>query len=72
MVDDVQVAFLISPNQKTLLHVAAEGGHVDTVGYLAEQAADTNMKDNWSGVSILILIRDCSPFTWPRGLEYLA
>lgn len=40
-----------TPHQKTPLHVAAERGHVDTVRYLADQAADINIKDSWSGVS---------------------
>ena len=37
--------FFISPHQKTALHLAAEGGHVDTVTCLVEKGANTNIKD---------------------------
>ena len=37
--------FITSPHQKTPLHLAVEGGHVDTVTCLIEQGADTNIKD---------------------------
>ena len=37
--------FFISPHQKTPLHLAAEGGHMDTVTCLVEKGANTNIKD---------------------------
>ena len=39
-------------NQKTPLHVAAEGGHTDTVKCLVDGKADMNVKHTCSGVSI--------------------
>ena len=39
-----------SPHQMTSLHFAALGGHVDTVRYLVDKGADTNIKDG-HGVS---------------------
>ena len=36
--------------QVTLLHLAAEGGHTDTVEYLVSKEADVNIKDK-HGVS---------------------
>ena len=37
---------LISPHQKTPLHLAAEGGHAGTAQLLVEKGADINVKDN--------------------------
>ena len=34
----------------TPLHLAARGGYVDTVRYLVDKGADTNIADRW-GVS---------------------
>ena len=39
-----------SSHQMTPLHLAAHGGNVDTVKYLVDKGADTNIKDRW-GVS---------------------
>ena len=37
--------FIYSQHQRTPLHWAAEGGHVDTVRMLNDKGADTNIKD---------------------------
>ena len=37
--------FITSPHQKTPLHLAAEGGHMDTVTCLVEKGANINIKD---------------------------
>ena len=60
--------FLVySSHQKTPLHRAAHGGHVDTVRYLVDKGADPNIKDP-DGVSereytadckLLLLVRIC-------------
>ena len=46
-VEPCSTCFFISPYQKTPLHSAAKGGHVDTVTYLVEKGADTNIKDKY-------------------------
>ena len=43
--------FINSPHQYTPLHLAAEGGHVDTVRYLVDKGADLNIKNDWFKVS---------------------
>ena len=50
--------FFNSPHQKTPLHWAADGGHVDTVRYLVDKGDDINMKDG-HGVSELEYTADC-------------
>ena len=45
-------AVIISPTQRTPLHIAAEGGHVNTVKSLVNNRADINIKDN-DGVRLL-------------------
>ena len=42
--------FMNSSCQVTPLHVAAHGGHVDTVGYLVDKGANTNIQAK-NGVS---------------------
>ena len=39
-----------SPHQDTPLHLAAKGGHLDTVKYLVEKGANIHCKDG-DGVS---------------------
>ena len=47
---DVLIALLLSIHQMTPLHVAAEGGRVDTVKSLLDNGADSTVMDN-NGVS---------------------
>ena len=46
----VQTDFALKHVQQAPLHIAARGGHDDTVLYLADNGADVNIKDN-NGVS---------------------
>ena len=45
-----KICSLLSPHQGTPLHVAAEGGHTDSVQYLIDKGAGINVKNNY-GVS---------------------
>jgi len=45
------IVFFFPLNQMTCLHVAVEGGHMNTLRYLVDQGADINTKDN-RGVSV--------------------
>ena len=48
----------LSPHQRTPLHWAARGGHVDTVTFFLEQGVDINIKDK-DGVSERDYTADC-------------
>ena len=45
------VIFVLSHQQSSPLHMAADGGHVNTVKCLIEKGAKINDKDNELGVS---------------------
>ena len=42
----LMIAQLISPHQRTPLHLAAELGHTGTAQFLVEKGADINIKDS--------------------------
>ena len=66
-------SWFIPPHQRTLLHLAAENGHVDIVTYLVAKKASINIKDDM-GVSdttytyIYILLTELvlSLIAWPH------
>ena len=45
-----KICSLLSPHQDTPLHMAAEGGHTDSVQYLIDKGGEINIK-NKRGVS---------------------
>ena len=45
-----KICSLLSPHQDTPLHMAAKGGHTDSVQYLIDKGAEINVKKN-DGVS---------------------
>ena len=50
-----KICSLLSPHQDTPLHVAAEGGHTDSVQYLIDKGAGINIKNKTE-----VSERDCN------------
>ena len=53
-----EICSLLSPHQDTPLHMAAEGGHTDTVQCLIDKGAGINIKND-GGVSECDCATDC-------------